>query len=85
MNKKSEVAIKKKKGAQYYCNPVFPGHHRLRAIMTTIIVITDRLSLAHPAHHCVPYPWTFKYLSLVLGAPPGHLPYTRKTHLSAHI
>lgn len=37
--------------------------------MTTIIITTDRLSSAHPAHHCVPHPWTFTYLSLVLGAP----------------
>ena len=28
--------------------------------MITIIVITDKLSLASPGHNYVPHPWTFK-------------------------
>lgn len=76
----------KKELIQYYCNPIVPGHNRLVAIMITIIVIVDRLSLAHSALNCehpfLPlHPWTFEFLLLVLGAPRGYCSDTCKTHL----
>ena len=69
MNEKSKVALK---GCEHHIIVIqfFPGHSRLRAI------ITERISLAYPGCNCenpaLPlYPWTLKFFFHSLWDPPG--------------
>lgn len=92
MNEKSKVAIKDSEH-NIIVIQFFPGHSRLRAITITIIVMTDRVSLDHPACNSenptllFPYiPGLSSFFHSFWGSPGyGYLTDTCKTHLSAII